>query len=506
MAKKPDRWFGKSNWIHGIGPLGPFIFHVPPPKEASEQCRSPTSDVVLSWIGQDIIDDLDRLDKGGDRYERINLALRVWRTFPVDVFDIGCRELTNPSGPAAQGVYKMLSMLHERATACLMVEADRFGLDPAPLAECARVKVELYAGEPWRYYGGRIAAWPDCIGEALDSLPASKQDAIREAEKVLSRLEIKWQVELQKEAQEGVSPADHEEASHEAGTGTAAERASWGVPAPRSSSPKKSKGKTLNGKTRGFLSPDDEAKVLEKCRRRCCVCYVLDHNVSEKKGQLAHLDHNRSNNAISNFVFLCLSHHDTYDSKASQAKNLTEREVGLYQAKLHEAVERGEVPGQAPTALKFPAQQAGPVSIKGDGNVVAGGDVKYVVNMPKARRGKARSGSVRPPIIPGTVSEDARMVGYLNYLVRRYEKFKKWECDRTGKRMGWGVIRNAYKRDIKYELIHTPKALFEQGVRYLQRRIENTRLGRTKQGQKLYSTFEDFDERTSDNESLPAQE
>lgn len=95
--------------------------------------------------------------------------------------------------------------------------------------------------------------------------------------------------------------------------------------------------------------------------------------------------------------------------------------------------------------------------------MVAGGDVNCVINMPKAKRGKSRP-KTRPQVIPGTVSEDARMIGYMNYLVKRYEQFKKWECDRNGQRMGWGVIRNAYKRDKKYELIHTPKALFEAGV------------------------------------------
>lgn len=263
------------------------------------------------------------------------------------------------------------------------------------------------------------------------------------------------------------------------------------------------KGPNVTRNKRKSLPPDDEATVLEKCRRRCCVCFMLDHDASEKKGQLAHLDHNPANNAIDNFVWLCLSHHDTYDSRTSQAKNLTESEVRRYQAKLHQAVEDGEVPSrQGATVLKFPTQQAASVNVNGDGNVVAGGDVNYVVNMPRPKRGKGRS-ATRPPIIPGTVSEDPRMVGYLNYLVRRYEQFKKWDCDQSGERMGWGAIRKFYKRDMKYELIHTPKTLFEAGALYLQQRIEKTQLGRIKRGQKLYSAFTDFDGQTA-NDPLPA--
>jgi 5-methylcytosine-specific restriction endonuclease McrA len=262
-------------------------------------------------------------------------------------------------------------------------------------------------------------------------------------------------------------------------------------------------GLTLSQSKRRSLSPDDEAELFEKCRRRCCVCFVLENNDSQQDGHLAHLDHNHSNGHPDNFVFLCSRHHNIYDSRMSQAKNMTEREVRLYQQKLHQAVERGEVPpSPEATVLKFPPQQTGPVTIAGNGNVVAGGNVNYVVNMPRAKRGK-RPSATRPPIIPGTVSEDPRMVGYLNYLVRRYEKFKKWDCDISGQRMGYGVIRIAYTRDIKYELIHTPKESFEAGSQFLQRRIENTRLGRTKRGQKLYDHFDEFDEQTSNAEGLP---
>jgi hypothetical protein len=92
------------------------------------------------------------------------------------------------------------------------------------------------------------------------------------------------------------------------------------------------------------LSPDDAAGVVLACRRRCCLCSGLNHDTSEKKGHLAHLDHDRSNNAIENFVFLCQSHHDTYDSKTRLTKNYTQHEVRRYQKMLHEAVARGEVP------------------------------------------------------------------------------------------------------------------------------------------------------------------
>jgi hypothetical protein len=63
------------------------------------------------------------------------------------------------------------------------------------------------------------------------------------------------------------------------------------------------------------LSGGIEAQVLIEGRRRCCVCYSLNHDFRVKQGQIAHLDHNPNNNSIDNFVFLCFDHHDNYDSK-----------------------------------------------------------------------------------------------------------------------------------------------------------------------------------------------
>jgi hypothetical protein len=59
---------------------------------------------------------------------------------------------------------------------------------------------------------------------------------------------------------------------------------------------------------------------------------------------------------------------------------------------------------------------------------------------------------------------------------------------------------------MKYEVIHTPKEMFEDAVEYLQRRSRNTRLGRMKKRQRLYREFDEFDERASGKEGLPVDE
>lgn len=78
------------------------------------------------------------------------------------------------------------------------------------------------------------------------------------------------------------------------------------------------------------IPPKVESEVLVKSARRCCLCYGLHGDFSERKGQIAHVDQNRSNRTSDNLVFLCLEHHDAYDSKTSQSKGIRKQEILLY--------------------------------------------------------------------------------------------------------------------------------------------------------------------------------
>lgn len=49
--------------------------------------------------------------------------------------------------------------------------------------------------------------------------------------------------------------------------------------------------------------------------------------MGRKHGQIAHIDRNRANNGESNLAFLCLPHHDEYDSRTSQSKGITQAEL-----------------------------------------------------------------------------------------------------------------------------------------------------------------------------------
>jgi hypothetical protein len=81
------------------------------------------------------------------------------------------------------------------------------------------------------------------------------------------------------------------------------------------------------------------AEILVSSKRRCCICVAVRNDATEKRGQIAHLDHDPSNNRIDNLAFLCLDHHDQYDSRSSQSKGYTLEEVKRYRALLVSSAE-----------------------------------------------------------------------------------------------------------------------------------------------------------------------
>jgi hypothetical protein len=83
-----------------------------------------------------------------------------------------------------------------------------------------------------------------------------------------------------------------------------------------------------------------ETDVLTASARRCCLCYGITQDYTEKPGQIAHVDGDRSNGEFANLAWLCLEHHDRYDGRTSQSKGITERELKAYRTQLYEEVTR----------------------------------------------------------------------------------------------------------------------------------------------------------------------
>ena len=95
---------------------------------------------------------------------------------------------------------------------------------------------------------------------------------------------------------------------------------------------------------------DTETQVLIDSRRRCLFCFGLHGDFAEKKGQVAHIDGDRSNSVMENLAFLCMDHHDQYDSTTSQSKSLTLDELRTYRKLLCDFISEG---GLVPPATSY---------------------------------------------------------------------------------------------------------------------------------------------------------
>ena len=91
---------------------------------------------------------------------------------------------------------------------------------------------------------------------------------------------------------------------------------------------------------RTSTGPTSSADVVVRSGRRCCLCFGLQQDMREKRGQIAHLDGNKNNNSPGNLAWLCLEHHDQFDSSTSQSRNYMIREVKSYRKDLYRTIKR----------------------------------------------------------------------------------------------------------------------------------------------------------------------
>lgn len=86
---------------------------------------------------------------------------------------------------------------------------------------------------------------------------------------------------------------------------------------------------------------DNQHQVLVLSRRRCCICFGLHGDLELKPGQIAHLDHDKTNHDLDNLAFLCLAHHDQYDGRTSQSKGFRESEIKQFRGELYDRLAVG---------------------------------------------------------------------------------------------------------------------------------------------------------------------
>ncbi len=103
-----------------------------------------------------------------------------------------------------------------------------------------------------------------------------------------------------------------------------------------------------------------ELEVLLASRRRCCLCFGLHKDLGVKQGQLAHVNRDPSDSSADNLAFMCLEHHDWFDTRPSQSKRATPEEAKAYRQQLYDELRRRDAAEAAGVAAPPAAPASAP--------------------------------------------------------------------------------------------------------------------------------------------------
>jgi hypothetical protein len=151
----------------------------------------------------DLFDNVIREFESPTEADRGGLAAKaagIWIGYPLLGEAIEC--VRSATDEEKYSLRYELNCVHYAATRFLAVEAERVGLNPAPLVEGHRVCLQLFNGvrmqSPPRSNSYGVAwfhhpdciydTWPDCLGPWRYDLPPAMQEMIRQGEEVFTQL------------------------------------------------------------------------------------------------------------------------------------------------------------------------------------------------------------------------------------------------------------------------------------------------------------------------------
>ncbi|MEP1577198.1 HNH endonuclease signature motif containing protein [Roseibium album] len=182
-------------------------------------------------------------------------------------------------------------------------------------------------------------------------------------------------------------------------------------------------------------------------------------------------------------------HHIVSHAKVQRhdAKNLL-----LTCANCHQKIENGAIPSDDVHAAKLQVEKGEtlPKQSKPESgsNVISfsGSNTGIVANTINISN---KSAAPRQGPISGTVGSDLVLRNYAKYLIDRYHEFKKAEVGKGA--MKYALLYDGVKRKFGAKWDHLPVEAFDGLVDYLQKRIDDTRLGKARkaQGSRNYSSF-----------------
>jgi hypothetical protein len=230
-------------------------------------------------------------------------------------------------------------------------------------------------------------------------------------------------------------------------------------------------------------SKDNETAVLTHSGRRCCLCFGLHHDAGVKRGQIAHVDDDPSNNDPDNLAWLCLDHHAEWHARTRMTKGFKAAELKTHRESLYHAIEQGVLPdddGPPPRIIKLHPTFN---TTTGDKSTVinAAGDVNYTV------RAGRKPPAVGPP--PDAIGSSIEMRSYIEYLTKRYIDWRQ-------KGIEGGIDRRQFHPSKIHQLVAqnfgartylVPQSRFADLIEFLQAAIDNTIWGKNSRHRNYHS-------------------
>lgn len=198
--------------------------------------------------------------------------------------------------------------------------------------------------------------------------------------------------------------------------------------------------------------------------------------------------------SFANLILLCGRHHAIIDAEVEDYP------VPRLERMKHEHETRGTIeisPFHGMAAQRLLEKYESVVIFNAGGNVAyksPGAIQAQTVNLKTTKK------SVRFTPPGDAVGAVAEMASYVEYLIRRYQDYQKLDLEKEDKRK-YQLIYRAIQREYGSKWQTIPLVRFEELVSFLQRKIDNTKVGRIRKsrGEKRYHSLEEHNRGDGDD-------
>ncbi|MHB8871869.1 MAG: HNH endonuclease [Candidatus Doudnabacteria bacterium] len=189
--------------------------------------------------------------------------------------------------------------------------------------------------------------------------------------------------------------------------------------------------------------------------------------------EIHHIDGNPSNNELNNLLLVCPTCHSKITKEDITLDQVIDKKISLMDGNIN----KPSLPSTQINTFNAPINK----SIIGNNNKIT------IKNIRKPQKQKYPE---------GCIGFDILKANYVSHLITRYHEYQEYQLGKG--KMNYAIFPSKLKSEFKVgksrTIYHVPIERFDELSRYIQKRIDETMLGRIRKSrnQKNYSTFEEY--------------